>query len=228
MKNIILLHGALGSASQMTRLADELSNEFNVHTPDFDGHGKNTKTLEFSIEHFAQNLIDFVEEHELKGAPVFGYSMGGYVALTALSIQPGIVGKVFTLGTKFGWTPEFAAGEVKMLNPDKIEEKVPKFAGYLASQHGSERWKDVMGATTDMMTALGNKHALTENEFKVIPNRVKITVGEEDKMVTREESEHIAGLLPNATFEQIAGFPHPIEKIDLSVLANRVSSFLQD
>ena len=47
-----------------------------------------------------------------------GHSMGGYVALKLALKRPELVDRIITLGTKFNWTPEVAAKEVKMLNPD--------------------------------------------------------------------------------------------------------------
>ena len=54
--------------------------------------------------------------------------MGGYVALQLANKHPKYVQKIITLGTKFAWDKETAAKEVKMLNPEKIEEKIPAFA----------------------------------------------------------------------------------------------------
>jgi pimeloyl-ACP methyl ester carboxylesterase len=51
--------------------------------------------------------------------------MGGYVALKTAVLHPGRIEAIVTLGTKFHWDPENASNEVRMLNPEKIEEKVP-------------------------------------------------------------------------------------------------------
>ena len=104
--NLILLHGALGCADELATLKAILSEQFNIHSFDFDGHGTNTSNLDFSIDLFSENLNCFIEEHDLAPCHVFGYSMGGYVALKLASTDPEKIGKIVTLGTKFDWTPE--------------------------------------------------------------------------------------------------------------------------
>jgi len=76
-----------------------------------------------------------------------------------------------------------------------------------------------------MIKDLGKGAAMTSDDFKNIRQQVLITLGTEDKMVTGEESQHVAGLLPNGSFKWIDGFQHPIDKIDMSVLAKEIQSF---
>ena len=129
MKNpILLLHGALGSSEQLIPLQKNLSSERTVFRMDFDGHGNFKSENNFSIPLFAQNVIDFLKEKDISKIEIFGYSMGGYVALHFASKFPNFIEKIITLGTKFDWTPEFAEKEIKMLNPSQIQEKVPAFA----------------------------------------------------------------------------------------------------
>ena len=71
-----------------------------------------------------------------------------------LSIQ-----KVITLGTKYEWSEEIAAKEIKMLRPDVIEQKLPAFAQQLANRHGAMEWKNVLDKTAAMLLGLG-KHPL--------------------------------------------------------------------
>ena len=120
MKDLILLHGAIGAGSQLKPLAELLSLQFNVHTLNFEGHGGRPINGVYSIDRFVSNLIDFLDEIELKNVSVFGYSMGGYVALKAAALHPGRIDSIVTLGTKFQWDTETASKEVHMLDPEKI------------------------------------------------------------------------------------------------------------
>ena len=58
-KDILLLHGAVGSSSQFHSLAEELLDTFNVHSPDLPGHGGSMMPDRFSISVFAE----FVEQY---------------------------------------------------------------------------------------------------------------------------------------------------------------------
>lgn len=225
--SLILLHGALGNQKQLERLKAELSTDFNVHTLTFEGHGGIDTNAPFSMDLFAQNVIDFMAENNIEKAHFFGYSMGGYVALTLASMNPEKVLKIVTLGTKFAWTPDFSALEVKKLNPEKIEEKVPKFAAYQDSLHTPLDWKQVMLKTADMMLDLGNGAGLSEEQIRQISTPSLITIGDLDNMSTVEESQNIAEQLSHGSFQIMEGFEHPIEKINTVQLSDTIRTYIQ-
>ncbi|MEZ4883173.1 MAG: alpha/beta hydrolase [Chitinophagales bacterium] len=224
--SILLLHGALGSKSQLKTLKIRLSKDFNVYDLNFEGHGGRPSNRDFTMDVFTENVLKFLEENKLSKVSILGYSMGGYVALTLAKNHPNVVDKIITLATKFDWTPAFAANEVKMLNPDAIEAKVPAFAQKLNALHSPNDWKEVVHKTADMMVGLGNGKRLHNADFQAINHPVLIGLGTLDKMVTREESEMTAKLLPNATFHAIEGLPHLIEKMDVEKLVGLVRKFV--
>lgn len=224
--SLLLLHGALGAKDQLNLLNDLLNDRYDVHLLNFSGHGGNESSKNFSIDLFAQDVVKYISSKDLKSINIFGYSMGGYVALKVALHNPDLVGKIFTLGTKFHWTPESATQEVKMLNPDKVKEKVPAFAKALEQRHQTANWEEVMQKTANMMLELGNGKSLKSEELKQIKHQVLITVGSDDNMVSVEESENTANHLPNSNFKIIPDWTHPIEKIDIPVLGQMINEFM--
>ena len=82
MKHLLLLHGALGSLEQFDELETRLSKKFIVHTLNFSGHGGLPIPEEgFSIELFAKDVLNYLNNKKIDSINIFGYSMGGYVAL---------------------------------------------------------------------------------------------------------------------------------------------------
>lgn len=224
-KDLLLLHGALGSADQFTGLKTLLENDFNIITFNFEGHGGRPANRDYSIALFTENVLQILEEHHLKKIDIFGYSMGGYVALDLALKCPGKVNRIMTLGTKFHWTPEAAAKETRMLNPEKMEEKIPTFTAALREMHQPLDWKEVVTNTAEMMTGLGNGNRLETDDLTYIKHPVLIGLGSEDTMVTLEESERTAAYLPNGRLMEIEGFQHPLEKVDKAVLAEHIRTF---
>lgn len=221
MKKLILLHGALGCTTLFNSLQKELEQSHKVYTLNFSGHGKRAFSEHgFGIEIFANELESFIKTNKLKGASVFGYSMGGYVALYLASEQPGLIGEIVTLGTKFNWTSESAEHEVAKLNPELIEEKVPVFAEALANRHGKKEWKKLVWQTAGMMLELGDIPLLTNEALSKIESPATICWGDQDNMVTQEESERTAKTLKNGRYITVLNTPHPLEKIDPKVLVN--------
>ncbi len=224
--NLLLLHGALGSKAQLIKLAKELEGKYTVYSLNFEGHGGRSSQEDFSIELFANNVLAFLREHQISQTNIFGYSMGGYVALLLASQHPELVARMVTFGTKFDWNPEAARKEVKMLNPAVIEEKVPKFAAHLKSVHHPANWKEVLSKTANMMIALGDAPPLTPSELAKIDHRVLIGIGNQDNMVSLAESQATAATLRNGQLRILDGFQHPIEKNDLTELATVIYEFM--
>jgi len=224
--NLLLLHGALGSEVQLQPLQQLLFKDFNVHILNFEGHGGSVSDCEFDMERFADNVVEKMQALEISNTHIFGYSMGGYVALILAKKHPELVDSIVTLGTKFDWTLETAQQEVKMLNPEKIEEKVSAFAKRLHELHQPNDWKEVMRKTAAMMLALANGKKLTNGDLSQIQHKTLIGIGALDHMVTIAESENAASHVPNGTLKIMENVRHPIEKIDMHVLATFIRDFI--
>ena len=226
MPDLLLLHAALGARSQFTPLAAELGDDWRLHTLDFEGHGEAPPTdRPFRIASFAENVVDLLERTASAPVDIFGYSMGGYVALYLARTRPELVGSVFTFGTKLRWDPETSAREIRMLDAGKIREKVPQFASMLQARHGGAGWEQVLEKTAEMMTALGDDSPLGDDDFRAIEQRVRISVGDRDATVGVEESAGVARLLPNAELQVFPSTPHPFEKVSMPMIAGEIRSF---
>ena len=224
MKQLILMHGAIGGADQLVPLQELLKDYFEVHLLEFAGHGKlASNTDDFSIDRFNSQLDQKLDEI---GEPshVFGYSMGGFIALLNAANDPGKIKSLITLGTKMEWNAEIAAREVKQLNPDVIESKVPKFAQALERRHGNY-WRQMLSKTADFMLQLGEMRPMQEAVLANIKIPVKLCLADQDKMVSQEETLQVAQWIANCDFELIRDSKHPIEQVDLMVLANTIKSF---
>ena len=222
---ILLLHGALGSEAQFHKLKSELSELFDVHTLTFEGHGGRSSNRPFSMANFVENAVEYLDQNEIRTIDIFGYSMGGYVALMLAQTHPNRVKRIVTLGTKFAWNPEFAAMEVRKLNPDKIEEKVPKFAEFLNNVHAPLDWKKVVLDTAEVMIDLGETRPL-DAHYSAIACPTLILLGSLDNMSTIEESQSVAEQLSNGQFQLIPDVEHPIEKVDVIIVKKHLRDFL--
>lgn len=223
-KEVLLLHGAIGAKDQLEPLAELLSDSFTVYTMSFNGHGdREDDKAVFSMKHFAEDVLAFLDKNEISSIDIFGYSMGGYVAMYIARFYPERVNKITTLGTKFLWTPEIAAKEIKMLDADTIAEKVPTFAAVLEQRHSGSGWRNVLEKTTDLLTGLGNYNTLQLPDYPYISHHVTILLGDADTMVTEQESRDVAEQLPNGRFSILPDSGHPIEKVNLKELVRLLS-----
>jgi esterase/lipase len=225
MKPIILLHGAIGAKDHLEPLAKELSsNGYQAYTLNFSGHGQAPFQTDFSIQQFADELLEFVVKTHLIRPAIFGYSMGGYVALYLASQKPGMLGDIITLGTKFEWSPEIATKEIKMLDAKTISEKVPKFAEALQKRHGSD-WQLLLQRTADMMVDMGNSNLLNPTTFSQIKSKVLIGLADGDTMVSIEETNNAASKILAAKRYTLQNTKHPIETVNVNELSLKISEF---
>lgn len=223
--NLLLLHGALGSSSELESLKNCLVNDFTIHTLNFEGHGNSISNKDFSIDLFTQNIIDYILKHKLNKVGIFGFSMGGYVAINLALRRPDMVGKIMTLGTKFNWSIASGEKEIKMLNPIKIEEKVPAFANYLQKIHLPNDWKVNMNKTAKLMSNLMNGEKLIDEDYSELNHKILLCLGSKDLMVSMEETKAVAMQMPNSQLQLIDGFEHPVSKVDKAILSNLIISY---
>jgi pimeloyl-ACP methyl ester carboxylesterase len=225
MNDLILLHGALGHPGNFNDLSTALTTHFKVHTFAFYGHGdSDLPEKPILMQDYVDQLSAFCSTHNLEQPHIFGYSMGGYAALCYAAQNPGKVGSLVTLATKFDWNPEAARKEAGMLNPEVIQEKVPRFAAQLESIHGA-KWRRLLPAIAQMMIDLGDKPLLTQEVCTQLQLPLQIMVGDHDNMVSLEESRKVAAWVPQSRFAVLPGTKHPIEQVRTSLLQHLLSDF---
>src|SRR5574341_22850 len=225
-RDLLLLHGALGSASQFDTLIPHLDSRFSLHTLDFEGHGPQPSTdRPFRIEHFAENVLAYLDTQAIERIDIFGYSMGGYVAVYLATTHPMRVGRVLTLGTKYLWTPDAAVAEMDKLLPDKIQAKVPAFATALETLHTGSGWRMVVDRTREMIGHLGERNLLTEEALASVKHPVHVTIGDRDITVSVEEADRVYRALPQGELEVLPDTPHPLDRVAPARLAESIMGY---
>jgi pimeloyl-ACP methyl ester carboxylesterase len=229
MLPILLLHGAISSSKQMLPLQVEMQKQFpETHAFDFPGHGGKALPMEsFSMHLFAESVLEWMDENQFQQINIFGYSMGGFVALYLAKHFPERIGKIITLGTKLEWDHYIAADMARMIDAEKIALKAPVLADALDKMHQPNPWKEVLHRTTELFLNLGSEPALLPADFAAIEQEILLLLGDEDRMVTVEEITETQKLLKNSRFEIIPGTPHPIEQADPGQLAKIAFTFFQ-
>jgi pimeloyl-ACP methyl ester carboxylesterase len=217
--HLLCLHGAIGASAQLKAIASALSDQYTVHLYDFPGHGgKALPDAPFSIPLFSSALADHIQALSIDDLTIFGFSMGGFVALHMAKQHPHLVKRIITLGTKFHWDTPTAEKEIKMLQPEIIEAKVPKFTAALKAMHAPNDWKEVLARTAAMMLEMGKDNPLKEEDYKEITTPTLILQGDRDKMVTFEETIRTYKQLGDAQLGILPNTQHPVEMVNTALL----------
>lgn len=226
--NLILLHGVLGASTQFKSLVPLLRDKYDVHTLDFEGHGSSSpKNRPFRPKHFAENVLEYMKMNVVKAADIFGHSMGGIIGLYLARFYPKRVKRVFTLGTKFLWTPEIAEKENVFLDPIKLTEKVPQYAIELRRRHAATGFEEILERVREMNVSLGQEDVLSDEDIQKINKKVRIGVGDRDYMVSIEESVNVYRLLQHGELQIFPDTQHPLERVSMPGLANSMVNFFR-
>ena len=229
MPDVILIHGALGAIDQLEPLAIALSARVTVHRMELEGHGSSPSPAPYETWRFADNVRVFMTEKGIRRASLFGYSMGGYVALALAAESPERVASLATLGTKLVWNAEVAAKETSRLHAPTIRAKVPRFADVLEERHArSGGWEQMLAKTAEYMTSLGVAPALDAATIAGISQPARLMVGDRDAVVTIEETRDAARAMPNGQLAVLPNTPHPFEQVRIPLLVAHLNELFDD
>lgn len=109
---VVLLHGYTDTSRSFQRMIEELlriNDGFRIITPDLRGHGETSMPTDkpcleapescFAPEWLAQDVIDLLDQLNIKKANVVGHSMGSVVAQTMALQHPSRVERMVLIGT---------------------------------------------------------------------------------------------------------------------------------
>lgn len=189
---LILLHGNGENGGYFVHQINYFSNRYRVIAIDTRGHGKSPRgDKPFTIRQFAEDLKDFMDEHEIEKAHLLGFSDGGNIALVFALKYPQRVDKLILNGANLN---------TKGVKPSV---QIPIVAGYkmasLFARKSSEAKKNA-----EMLGLMVNDPGITPKELSELHVPVLVIAGQKD-MIRQEHTELIYKSLPNAEIAIIPG-----------------------
>ena len=94
---LIILHGFLGSLDNWRSVSKRLSVSYKVHNMDLRNHGESPHSEIMSYPIMADDLREFLDEHQILEASLLGHSMGGKVAMQFALEHPARVAKLIVV-----------------------------------------------------------------------------------------------------------------------------------
>jgi len=80
-KPLIILHGLFGSLDNWLSIAKELTDTYQIFLVDQRNHGMSPHSDEFNYGVMAEDLKEFIKEHNIDRPYILGHSMGGKTAM---------------------------------------------------------------------------------------------------------------------------------------------------
>lgn len=78
---LIILHGFLGMGDNWKTLANKFGLDYEVHLVDQRNHGRSFHEDDFSYELLVEDLLNYLNHHQLEKVSILGHSMGGKTAM---------------------------------------------------------------------------------------------------------------------------------------------------
>jgi len=142
---LIMLHGGLGGIAEFGNLPSMLATNRQVITAEMQGHG-HTADIDrpLSFEQMADDVAGLMDHLGLERADIYGFSLGGGVALQTAIRYPERVRKLGLVSTPYsraGWYPE-AATAMSSMNAEVAQMMMttPIYAAYAEVAPRPDDW----------------------------------------------------------------------------------------
>ncbi len=189
---LMLLHGNGENCEYFRGQIDVFSEQYHVYALDTRGHGKTPRgDRPFTIRQFADDLLRFMDDHQIKKAHLLGFSDGGNIAMVFAIHHPDRVDRLILNGAN--------------LNADGVKRstQLPIEIGYRIAKRFSGK-SDSARLNAEMLSLMVNDPNVTPEELKTIHARTLVIAGTKD-MIRESHTCLIAECIPNSQLVFING-----------------------
>lgn len=209
---LILLHGNGEDCSYFEHQMEPLAQHFRVIAIDTRGHGQTPRgETPFTIRQFAQDLLEFMDEHYIEKAHILGFSDGGNIAMVFALLHPERVEKLILNGANLN---------AKGVKPSV---QIPIEIGYRIAKMFANKSLEAK-KNAELLGLMVNDPNVDPAELKQIICPTLVIVGNKD-MIKKKHTRLIASSIPNAELSIIPG-NHFIANKNPDIFNNKILDFL--
>jgi len=218
---LLVLHGAAGSTrSETAPLMRRLESSFHLVGVDLSGHGTSAfpSDQDFSLDLFAEDVRTAMTALDLSSAHVFGFSLGGGVALHLAQRSPALVDRLAVFQTNVDWTRPQANRMRQRLDLGALQENAPEQAERLRARHSFptrllRRLQSFVETLPDASDELAP--GLSDLSAPTLVGAV-----DQDPLFGPEAPQALYQKLPNARLAILPGEHHDLAKAPLPLLSS--------
>lgn len=189
---LILLHGNGENCDYFQGQTDEFARFFHVYAIDTRGHGKTPRgNAPFSIRQFADDLLDFMDAHQIGKAHLLGFSDGGNIAMIFAMKHPERVNRLILNGANL---------DAKGVKPSV---QIPIEIGYRIAKIFA-RISQTAKLNAEMLGLMVNDPNVPSEELVKIQAKTLVIAGTKD-MIKDEHTRLIAQNIPDAQLVILEG-----------------------
>jgi len=189
---LILLHGNGEDCSYFKGQTDVFSKSYHVYALDTRGHGKTPRgDKPFTIRQFADDLLEFMDGHQIEKAHLLGFSDGANIAMIFALKYPDRVDRLILNGAN--------------LNPKGVKRstQIPIEIGYKIANRFAAA-SDSARLNAEMLGLMVNDPNVEPEELKEIKAKTLVIAGTND-MIKEEHTRLIAESIPGSELVFLKG-----------------------
>lgn len=229
---LIILHGLFGQSDNWNTLAKQFAeNGFEVYTLDQRNHGLSPHSDVWNFKAMSQDVLEFMNEHQLKNVILLGHSMGGKTAMQLAIDHPENIDKLIVADIAPKYYPMHHQGVMEALqavdfNIVKSRKEVEEVLSLYISDFGTKQFllKNIFWIDdTEMAWRFNLKVIIQQIENvgqevthigdatpvdKVCDVSTLFIRGEYSNYILDEDVELITELFPNSKLETLSGAGH--------------------
>ena len=189
---LILLHGNGEDCSYFKGQTGVFSKSYHVYALDTRGHGKTPRgDKPFTIRQFADDLVEFMDGHQIEKAHLLGFSDGANIAMIFALKYPDRVDRLILNGAN--------------LNPKGVKRstQIPIEIGYKIANRFAAK-SDSARLNAEMLGLMVNDPNVEPEELKEIKAKTLVIAGTND-MIKEEHTRLIAENTPGSELVFLKG-----------------------
>lgn len=230
---MILLHGNGEDGTYFEKQIRFFSKKYRVIAIDTRGHGKSPRgTAPFTLEQFAEDLKNFLDEKKLRRIILLGFSDGGNIALTFALRYPKYVDRLILNGAnlnplgvipsvQFPIAAEYGLCRLRSMAPKPAAGKAVNAA---KQPEERERYKGSLEQKTELLGLMVKGPWIHPSELEKLKMPVLIIAGTDD-MIRASHTRQIHRAIPGSKLKLIQG-DHFIASKKSAEFNHAVAAFL--
>ncbi len=241
---LILLHGLFGMSDNWVSLARKMADDFSVHVIDQRNHGRSGQHNVFNYEAMVDDLLEFLETHEIESTYLLGHSMGGKTAMQFALDYPEKVDKLIVAdisADEYNHKHDLIIEAMLLVDLEKFSTR-SEVETELKKSIDSSRirqfllknlyWKDrsSLGWKANLEVILENLPEIFRALDAPIPfNKPSLFLrGSESPYITQKHIPRIKKLFPKSRIETIEGASHWLHAEKPAEFYDYVTQFLKE
>ncbi len=241
---LLILHGFFGMGDNWKTLANKFSENYQVHIIDQRNHGRSFHSNDFTYELMVDDLLHYIEHHQLSIVNLLGHSMGGKTAMLFAVDYPEKVNKLIVADIAPRFYPPHHHHILEALNAvdfNKVKSRIEIdeiFKKYIPENDIRQFLsKNVYRKTKDKFDYRFNLKCLTECFDEVGVGLPPITEfdgetlflkGENSGYISKDDETLIKTHFPNSKIVVISNSGHWLHAENPIDFYNNVANFLEN